>query len=97
MKESNFLLGLRLYFIIINYCILIGYIYGYYKDYNIKESVLISFIIGILTPFFIPFHHLIYMLYPKIDTPVIYYITNHISKIRLVYDTPKRKIKPLRF
>ncbi len=59
MNDYKFLITLRLYLIILHYSIFVGYIYGYYKNYNIKDSLLISAIIGILTPFFLPIRYII--------------------------------------
>jgi hypothetical protein len=59
MNDYKFLITLRLYLIILHYSIFVGYIYGYYKNYNIKDSLLISAIMGILTPFFIPLQYII--------------------------------------
>ncbi len=65
MKDSNFIIGLKFYLIAIHYSIFVGYIYASYKNYNVSESVLISAIIGILSPFFIPFHYIVYYFYKK--------------------------------
>jgi hypothetical protein len=59
MKDYKFLIGIRLYLIILHYSIFVGYIYGYYKNYNIKNSLFISCVIGFLAPFFLPLHYII--------------------------------------
>jgi hypothetical protein len=72
MKDYKFVIGLRLYLITINYSILVGYIYGNYKNYNVTESVIIAAIVGILAPFFIPFHYIIEEYYKKPPSVIIY-------------------------
>jgi len=62
-NDQKFIIGLRLYLISIHYSIFVGYIYGNFKNYNIYESIMISTIIGILSPFFIPFHYIIHHYY----------------------------------
>jgi hypothetical protein len=58
-NDYKFIIGLRLYLISIHYSILVGYIYGNFKNYNIYESIMISAVVGILSPFFIPFHYIV--------------------------------------
>jgi hypothetical protein len=62
MKDYKFLIGLQLYLIIIHYSIFVGYVYA---NYNVMESVMISTLIGILAPFFIPIHYILDFLHKE--------------------------------
>ena len=96
MKDYKFIIGLRLYLIIIHYSIFVGYFYGYYKNYNIKDSVVISIIIGILTPFFLPIGYIldIYFKDEKIEYPNTFQAPLVVFKY--IYSEHK-KMKPLKF
>jgi hypothetical protein len=90
MKDSNFLIGLRFYLIVLHYSIFVAYVYGNYKNYNINESILIGTSIGILSPFFVPFHYIIQYLYKK-ERPIIYQ-NSHIEIVPIIiFDNLKYK------
>ena len=98
MKDYKFLKGLTLYLILIHYSIFVGYVYGSYKNYNIVDSLIISSIVGILAPFFLPIHYILNNHYKNesFNTSIIVQGNNCVL-INLKYLCIKyNKINPLR-
>jgi Na+-transporting NADH:ubiquinone oxidoreductase subunit NqrE len=96
MKDYKFIIGIRLYLIIIHYSIFVGYVYGSYKNYNIKESIMISTIVGIVTPFFLPIRYILdaYGKEEKIEHP--YTFQAPLIVFKYLYSEHK-KMKPQKF
>jgi hypothetical protein len=98
MKDYKFLIGLRLYLILVHYSIFVGYVYGNYKNYNIKDSLIISTIVGIVTPFFLPLHYIIDNYYNK--EKIEYPLQNTFEAPLIVFKylcSENKNIKPQKF
>ena len=97
-SDKKFLIGLQLYLGILFYSITVGYLYAHYKNYDMKESMILSTTIGILSPFFLPIHYVLhnYVEDEEIESP---FITHSVKAPIIVFKhlcSGSKNIKPKR-